>query len=221
MEIAAIALLGIAIGAAGMWLVQRWRGPRNPAFYRFGDRGPAARRLARLRSVAPMARSPVQPSPEDLGRMLRMSELVTALEESPLRRVVGVGQAATVGDVTVELLAVEIRAAGCRGSLRYRSTAEDAAVTERHGRAPLPQGVPFPDVVVSDDAGTAYEVAPGHGGGTARGAEYSFVFVPRPPDAARRLTVSIPRFGPDPFFPFVPREAAPDVPGPWDFNVTL
>jgi hypothetical protein len=221
MELAALVLLGVAIGAAAMWLLERWRSQRNPSFYRFGDRRPGTGRLARFRNVASMVRSPIQPSPEELARMLRMVELLTALDDSPLLRVLGVGEAVTVGEVTVELLAIELRAAGCRGTLRYRSTAAFPDEIGSRGRLPVPRGLPRPEVLISDDAGTAYEVAPGNGGGTARGAEYQFVFTPRPSDAAHRLTVSVTRFGQNLLSPFPMPEPVPDVPGPWDFSIPL
>ena len=95
--------------------------------------------------------------------------------DSRLDRVVAIGQVATHPGVSLELIALEIRLAGC----------------VLHWKAGF-DGQPFrvdPELVVGDDIGTQYEARPlswSRGGRDARG---QIAIVPAPPAAAARLSL--------------------------------
>ena len=130
-----------------------------------------------------------------------------------LRRVVGVGQSVTRSEITVELLAIEVRASGSRAIFRW------------HGRRPLaaePRLI-FADIGAADDRATGYVV---HAGpfGSPQGGEGEAFLEPSPPDDAHELRVAIDRFAVMPQ-PTRPGELAnlpmTTVEGPWEFVAAL
>ena len=130
-----------------------------------------------------------------------------------LRRVVGVGQSVTRSEITVELLAIEVRASGSRAIFRW------------HARRPLaaePRLI-FADIGAADDRATGYVV---HAGpfGNPHGGEGEGLFEPSPPDDAHELRVVIERFAVMPQ-PTRPGELAnlpmTIVEGPWEFVAAL
>jgi hypothetical protein len=105
----------------------------------------------------------------DVGIARRLVET----EESRLERVIGIGQVATHQGVSLELIALEIRLAGC--VLHWKADFSDR---------------PFridPELTVRDDLGTVYEPRPyawSHSGRDARG---QITIVPPPPRDAGYL----------------------------------
>jgi hypothetical protein len=130
-----------------------------------------------------------------------------------LRRIVGVGQSVTRSEITVELLAIEIRAAASRAIFRW------------HAGRPLaaePRLI-FADIGATDDRATRYVV---HAGpfGNPHGGEGEGLLEPSPLDDARELRVAIERFA------VMPQPTRPGdlanlpmtiVEGPWEFRVRL
>ncbi len=154
--------------------------------------------------------------PEDRERIERLrtaGELRRAFASSGFVRLVTVGQALTVDAVTVELLALEIRAAAGRCLLQWRAaTSTDLACSSTL----------LADIAMRDELGTPYQVgcdlwARGRGDG---GAVECF-FVP-PPPAAGELVISIARLAPWPS-PEMPSTRPPGarIEGPWEFRVPL
>ena len=138
-------------------------------------------------------------------------EQLAQLGSSPLVRVIAVGATATSAGVAVELLALEVRGAGLSASLRFRP-ADPADQTLHLGD---------PELTVSDDVGTAYEagtVVPSRHGG---GGEARAVVVPRPPDSAQALTLSVARIMRPALPSQVPNPFDRSVEGPWEFTVSL
>ena len=89
----------------------------------------------------------VVPAPipvDEANRTLELSRWYVDIGASPLRRVVGIGQVAVDAGVSVELIALEIREAGC--VLYWRA----------HPDQERPLGEP--QFVMSDDARTEYRV---------------------------------------------------------------
>lgn len=162
---------------------------------------------------APLRRVSNEPDP-DIARYLELYQRVAGLERSALREVLGVGLRASVGAVTIELLALEIRELGVLASFRLR----DVAGSLTGPTAPV---LPSPVVEVADDTGTAYLVLPASFSGTQDSAEASARFVPVPPPDARSLTITVTRLGDPPLF--APRGMPPSrrIEGPWLFVVRL
>jgi hypothetical protein len=105
----------------------------------------------------------------DVGIARRLVET----EESQLERVIGIGQVATHQGVSLELIALEIRLAGC--VLHWK-----AGFSDRPFRID-------PELTVRDDLGTVYEPRPyawSHSGRDARG---QITIVPPPPKDAGYL----------------------------------
>jgi hypothetical protein len=201
-------VVGFVLGIAAVWLVEReGRGRRQGAVHHFGT--------ARS-SVAPLVRSPHQVPPAEMAALRRSVDQLVQVDASALRHVIGVGAVSVVGELTVELIAIEIRDAGCRGILRFRD-----------GRGTIDAGPPFtpvgePEVTVADDLGTAYETGLAGWSGSASGGEAEFHFAPRPPAQARRLSIGSERFSASrlpPDGPWSgPREGTPE---PWTFTVEI
>ncbi len=127
---------------------------------------------------------------------------------SPLVCVIAVGATAITGGVAVELVALEVRGAGLSASLRFRPADETMHLGD-------------PELTVSDDVGTAYEVGtvvPSRYGG---GGEARAVVVPRPPDGARTLTLSVARIMRPALPPELRNPFDRSVEGPWEFTVSL
>ncbi len=139
------------------------------------------------------------------------AEQLAQLGSSPLVRVITVGATAITAGVAVELVALEVRGAGLSASLRFRP-ADPADQTMHLGD---------PELTVHDDVGTAYEVGtvvPSRYGG---GGEARAVVVPRPPDSARTLTLSVVRIMRPALPPEVRNPFDRSVDGPWEFTVSL
>ena len=113
-------------------------------------------------------------------RVRRLHGLYGAVQGSPLRQVVPIGQLAEDAGVSVELISLEIRDAGCL--LHWASHSP--------GRRPG-----LPDLRVRDDVGTPYVA--GALGSTREGEDLRghAVLAPAPPEAARRLQVDVEGFG--------------------------
>ncbi len=124
---------------------------------------------------------------------------------SPLNRVIGVGRSVQVRGIPVELLAIEVRAAGA--IVYWRATTVDDQIL---------WGA---DVALSDDRGTTYRSSDGASeGDSVRWAGQSF-HTPAPPIGAQ-LHVELVAFGPQPDHE-VPRGLSKQqIAGPWIFDVT-
>ena len=113
--------------------------------------------------------------------------------------------------MAVELVALEIRAAGVSASLRLR-LADPADPTMRLGD---------PELTVRDDLGTSYEVgvfvSSRHGGG----GEARAVIVPPPPDDTHVLTLSVGRIVRPALPRDVPNPFDASAEGPWEFTIRL
>jgi hypothetical protein len=122
----------------------------------------------------------------------RAYSLHRSIERSALSRVVGVGTSQAADGTTVEFIALELRAAGGRGSIRIHSTHGFTVHANAHER-PVEPAPP----TVADDLGTQYVAGWGarNGGGDDDYTEVTaeFLFAPDPPPGARVLTVTIPR----------------------------
>lgn len=145
----------------------------------------------------------------------RCLELRGLVARSPLVRVVAVGSAVATAGVTVELLALEIREAGARAMLRFAPTQPDDPRDDvRPGH---------PEVEVSDDARTAYEVGVEIRGRIGRGGEAEVFVVPRPPPGVSGIILSVTRFvvlpSPPPPVPQPPFSGP--IEGLWEFAVPV
>ena len=208
MDVILAAVLGFVLGVAAVWLVEReGRARRNGAVHHFGTGRSAA---------AALVRSPQQMPPAEMAQLRRNVDQLVQVDRSGLRRVLGVGASAVVGDLTVELIAVEIREAGCRGILRFRSGGDE-----------LDDAKPFrafgePEVTVHDDLGTAYETGLAGWSGSSSGGEAEFHVAPPPPAGAHRLSIVIERFRESRLPPGGPWSGPPEgIPGPWAFSVEI
>lgn len=203
--------VGVVVGAAGLWLVHRRAGRRDfqvlDGHIRGGHGGLVGAGID-------VSRDSVRQEVEwlHLGGHLR-----TTIARSPLVRVVDAGRASADAGVAVELLAIEIREAGCRCLLRFhtaRSLEESRVITGLGPQEPK----------VHDDVGTAYTSSPGGRSVDGRGeGELDFLFSPSPPKSARVLTVSIRRFTCG--FPLrlrgAPVSATESLDGFWTFEIDL
>ncbi len=200
------AVIGFVVGAAALYLLDRrviLGGSGRD--YHFG--------WSRS-SIAPLRRSRVQPSPEQTERWRRRATLMSAIPGSPLRGVVGVGASAVAGDLTVELIAIEIRDAGGRGLLRFRSQGGHIG-----GQLAM---VGEPEVAVTDDVGTRYESGLGGWSGSQEGGDAEFSFAPRPPDDASQLTIVVERFREFRLPPGHELSGPPEgIVGPWTFALGI
>lgn len=201
MDVIVAAALGFVAGGGAVWLL--------------GRRGSGTTFLIakRQRSIAPLRRSPQQLPPTELERLIHNAGQLAAIDGSALRQVIGMGRSSVANGVTVELIAIEVREAGCRCLLRFR-----LAGAEMDGELYRPVG--SPEVTVVDDLSTRYETGMADISQSGTGGEASFHFAPPPPADARRLTIVIKRFEE----PRLPPERSPsspggDTPGPWTFDV--
>jgi hypothetical protein len=155
-----------------------------------------------------------QLDPVAAAYMLRQrwtSEQLAQLGDSPLVRVIAVGATTIAAGVAVELVALEVRGAGISVWLRFRPA----------DPADEPMRLGDPELAVHDDAGTAYEVGtlvPSRHGG---GGEARAVAVPRPPDSARALTLSVVRIVRPALPPEIRNPFDRSAEGPWEFTVSL
>jgi hypothetical protein len=156
--------------------------------------------------------------PEDRERMERLrtaGELRLVLAGSGFRRLVIVGQVQTVRGVTIELLALEIRGAGGRCLLRWRT----ATPTDPAGSSTL-----LADIAMRDEHGTPYQLGcDPFARGRHNGGVVECFFVPPPPAGAGELVISIARLVPLPLPTQMPSAQPPRerIEGPWEFRVTL
>jgi hypothetical protein len=126
---------------------------------------------------------------------------------SPLRRVIGVGQTATAGGISVELIALELREQSM--AIYWRSEAASHADCD------------LPEIVVHDSAGARYQGLLGSGGGSGQVFRGHFVAVPAPPDNGT-LTIEFAFFDRTEWEPDLPEEGQRrGVTGPWRFDIDL
>jgi hypothetical protein len=184
----------------------------NSAMERRGHVQPHFRRWDS--STSKLRRAEMQPSADELAEMVQQLERLETMRRSPLSRVVGVGATLEDDGITVEFLAIELRAAGGRATYRVR-----APVTYRGDPAPESPWRSRPQPRVVDDVGTEYATGLSSWGGWGGGEEYSesavdFVFTPSPPATATSLRISVPYLDPS--------GGRPDLEhGPWVFDVPL
>jgi hypothetical protein len=147
-------------------------------------------------------RMPGQPDHELIMRHGRDAMRVAGVDDGLLRRIVPSGLAKDAGGVRLELVAIELRAAG------------GIATLVSHTEPPVGRVGHFMDVGVSDDLGTVYVAAgQGSGGSSPSASRHEIRFSPAPPDGARSLTFRIERF-------LDPGPAAADpLNGPWEFRI--
>jgi hypothetical protein len=123
---------------------------------------------------------------------------------SPLNRVIGVGKVVEVRGIPVELLAIEIRAAGAIVHWRAR-TVDDQMLW---GAA----------VALSDDRGTTYQLADvASEADSVRWTGQSF-HIPAPPIGAR-LHLELVAFGPQSDHEVPGGASKQQIVGPWSFDV--
>lgn len=152
------------------------------------------------------ANDPPEP-PVGMQRWAQTMSRLHGVGEGPLRKVIPIGQSATVETVRVELTAIELR--------------EDGGLipVTIHTRPPTPAPGLVADVTVTDDVGTEYVAGSGNGGGSAGGwSRTELLFAPLPPEAATTLLIRIDAFA-DPFGACTGRDER--LAGPWEFRVTL
>ena len=198
--------LGIAIGGLTIWVARpRIDRRRLGTTYAFGTG----------RWGSPLVRSRDQMPPAELEQLRRAVDQLVGIDTSALREVIGVGASSTQGEVTVELIAIEIREEGCRGILRYRSVIEidESRPFTRFGE---------PEVTVTDGVGTHYETGLASWSGSTSGGEAGFHFAPPPPNDAGPLTITINRFRESRLPPGHPFSGPPEgISGPWTFVVDV
>jgi hypothetical protein len=135
---------------------------------------------------------------------MRAMERVRRVDHGPLLRVVAGGPSVDASGVTVELIAIELRASGAVAHL----TAAAAPPAMMTGA--------FAQVAIEDDRGTAY-VAAGFGGNASPDRmRYEVRFSPVPPPDATEIRIRIEAFL-DPF----PRPGAATTTGPWLLTVPI
>ncbi len=125
------------------------------------------------------------PSPipvEEASLALQVSRRYHEIQASELLRVVGIGQVATDVGVLVELIALEIRMAGC--VLYWKASSEKIGL------------LGSPRLVVADDDETEYSVLPAGWVGDRRGMKGEVLIVPGPPADAMTLRVEVAGFAP-------------------------
>ena len=155
------------------------------------------------RNVAPMTVVPAPLSVDEANRALELSRWYVDIGASPLQKVVGIGQVAGDAGVSVELIALEIRAAGC------------VLYWKAHSDQERPLGEP--QLVVSDDAGTEYGVGPGGWAGSGREMKGEALVVPGPPEEAATMRVELTGFTARRFPPM----GSEDVRGTWQFEFAI
>ena len=130
---------------------------------------------------------------------------VAAVDQSDLLRVIAGGASVVVGAVTVELIAVELRADGAIAHLSARTRPPTALLSH------------FIDATASDDRGTSYVTAGTPGGGSGASlTRYQVRIAPAPPPAAVSFDLRIERFEPS-----MPEAGEAPTAGPWEFRIAL
>jgi hypothetical protein len=186
---------GLVLGAIAAASVLFWLKAGSP-----GSRSVSVGGMSYFHADAP-------PNVETMERYGRAMSRVAAVDQSPLRRVVGVGQAVITRSVRVELIALELRESGGILTVAVESP------------PPNPSAGSYGEVTITDDHGTQYVAAITGGGMSSPGSSRSEIrFAPAPPDAARTLVVRIDSFV-EPFA--IASGAAERLDGPWEFRVTL
>ena len=109
---------------------------------------------------------------EEAYLALQVSTRYQEIQASPLVRVVGIGQIATDAGVSVELIALEVRTAGC--VLYWKAYADRIRL------------LGSPSLSVTDDAETEYSVLPAGLVGDWRGIKGEVLVAPGPPADATR-----------------------------------
>ncbi len=144
-----------------------------------------------------------EPDLELISRHGRQWTAVSAIEMSPLHRVIAAGTATETEGIRIELVAVELHDDG------------GIAIVVARARPPATIGQ-FLEVGVADDVGTTYAAA-GQSSGSPSPAvgRIDLRFAPAPPAAARQLTLRIGAFI-DPF-----PGPARRFDGPWSLRVDL
>jgi len=179
-------LLGVALILAFVGLRPRASG--SPWFGTWGARSGPVR----------------QPDAALMERHGRDAMRVAGVDEGALRWMVAVGSSTEARGVRVELIAVEIREDG------------GLATLVAHKRPPVGFVGHLVEVMVSDDAGTAYVASgQGSGGSSPSASRHEIRFSPAPPEGAHVLTFCIASFAD----PFPTRSVGLD--GPWEFRVAL
>jgi hypothetical protein len=133
-------------------------------------------------------------------------DAIRAIPQSALAQVVGIGRTVVAAELTVDLLAMEIREQGAVIYWRARSAREGLLLSA--------------DVSITDDLGTAYHVIQGGGGGDSHAWEGQTLVVPSPP-AAAHITITLKSFGPSDHMPLPPHMPTERTPGPWTFEVVM
>jgi hypothetical protein len=152
------------------------------------------------RNVAPMTVVSAPVRVDEANRALEISRWYVDVAASPLRRVVGIGQVARDAGVSVELIALEIREAGC---VLYWKAHPDQE-----------RSLGEPQFAVSDDARTEYGVRLAGWTGSGREMKGEALVVPGPPGLAATMRVELTGFAAQRF----PRE---DVSGTWHFEFAI
>lgn len=127
------------------------------------------------------------------------------IDRSSLVRVLGIAETVETEGIRVELIALEIRAAGA--VLYWKAHSRD-------------QGILGPaDLAMTDDAGTKYQVLATAGSGGEQSWNGQYTVSPAPP-AGRRLQIDVRKFeGFGERFPGAPRSGPVD--GLWRFDVVV
>jgi hypothetical protein len=177
------------VAAMGVWM---WLRSGNP-----GGRSVSIGGMSYFHADAP-------PDAEAMERYGRAMSRVAAVDQSPLRRVLAIGQAAVTHSVRVELIALELREAGGLLTVAVESAPPNASPGS------------YCDVSMTDDIGTDYTAAGTGGGMSSPGSSRLEIrFAPSPPERASALMIRIDSFV-EPLGP-----AADRLDGPWEFRVSL
>ena len=153
---------------------------------------------------------------------------VIELEETPLQRVVAIGQTSVAAGISVELIALEIREGGA--ILYWRARQEGNRISGERVLDVPNRGEPAsevrvlgePEFEVHDDAGTRYSVFPRSEGGGDRLWKGEAEIDPSPPSGATHMRIEIERFEARDFWPGIAaRWRAEAVSGPWRFEFVL
>ena len=158
-------------------------------------------------NVAPLVAVGTLP-PEEARRFQEQWGRFAGLTAGALDRVVTIGQTASDAGVRLELLALEVRAAGC--VLHWRA----------HTAARL---VVRPEFVVRDDAATDYTVRPAGSSGSLGDQQGQALIVPAPPGAAHTMRIEVHAFGARrmPLPPGVPPPPTEEIHGAWRFEFSM
>src|SRR5712691_3662189 len=182
------ALIGIALGFLAGTVGTMWISRGNAPYVAFNSTshlGPGG-----------------QPDEDEMAWLREVSDLM-GVDLGEVRRVVPVLQTSEAAGLQMQLVALDLADQG------FASTF-DVAVLPGSVRPPW-----MARVEISDDAGTSYcSAAQGEGSRSAR-MRLRAVALPGPPDAASRLTITIPQLV-DPF-----PSGSKSLAGPWTFEVIL